>query len=118
MIHIHRQPAIGLVFLAAALPVLSAIPETQRTEGGQYRVLNAGSNGWATANQAIYLAKEGVRFKPDLVIVALYLGNDVSDKNIGSDDNFIEIVPDATELRCVIRLIRGNTRPSMVPSGK
>lgn len=58
---------------------------TQRLEdrlnagGGQYRVLNAGSNGWATANQAIYLAKEGVRFKPDLVIVALYLGNDVSD---------------------------------------
>lgn len=48
-------------------------------EGGQYRVLNAGSNGWATANEAIYLAKEGVRFKPDVVIVALYLGNDVSD---------------------------------------
>src|SRR5215203_1450452 len=48
-------------------------------EGGQYRVLNAGSNGWATANQAVYLAKEGVRFKPDVVIVALYLGNDVAD---------------------------------------
>jgi len=48
-------------------------------EGGQYRVLNAGSNGWATANEVVYLAKEGVRFKPDVVIVALYLGNDVSD---------------------------------------
>jgi lysophospholipase L1-like esterase len=47
--------------------------------GGGYRVLNAGSNGWATANEAVYLAKEGVRFKPDVVIVALYLGNDVSD---------------------------------------
>src|SRR5215212_5117034 len=47
--------------------------------GGNYRVLNAGSNGWATANEAVYLAKEGVRFKPDVVIVALYLGNDVSD---------------------------------------
>src|SRR5262245_51697363 len=58
---------------------------TQRLEdrlnadGGQYRVLNAGSNGWATANEVVYLAKEGVRFKPDVVIVALYLGNDVSD---------------------------------------
>jgi hypothetical protein len=48
-------------------------------EGGRYRVLNAGSNGWATANEAVYLAKEGVRFKPDVVIVALYLGNDISD---------------------------------------
>ncbi|MCC6175067.1 MAG: hypothetical protein IT305_07170 [Chloroflexi bacterium] len=49
-------------------------------ESGQtYRVLNAGSNGWATANELIYLAKEGVRFQPDVVIVALYLGNDVSD---------------------------------------
>src|SRR5215212_8068128 len=47
--------------------------------GGTYRVLNAGSNGWATANEAVYLAKEGVRFKPDIVIVALYLGNDISD---------------------------------------
>jgi hypothetical protein len=47
--------------------------------GLQYRVLNAGSNGWATANEAVYLTKEGVRFKPDVVIVALYLGNDVSD---------------------------------------
>ena len=45
----------------------------------RYRVLNAGSNGWATANELVYLAKEGVRFKPDVVIVALYLGNDVSD---------------------------------------
>jgi len=44
-----------------------------------YRVLNAGSNGWATANEAVYLTKEGVRFTPDVVVVALYLGNDVSD---------------------------------------
>ncbi|MCC7367449.1 MAG: hypothetical protein IT306_03445 [Chloroflexi bacterium] len=47
--------------------------------GLTYRVLNAGSNGWATANEAVYLTKEGVRFKPDVVIVAVYLGNDISD---------------------------------------
>jgi hypothetical protein len=47
--------------------------------GHRYRVLNAGSNGWATANEAVYLTKEGVRFRPDVVVVALYLGNDVSD---------------------------------------
>lgn len=47
--------------------------------GLHYRVLNAGSNGWATANEAVYLTKEGVKFKPDVVIVALYLGNDIGD---------------------------------------
>lgn len=47
--------------------------------GGTYRVLNAGSNGWATANELVYLAKEGVRFQPDLVVLAFYVGNDVSD---------------------------------------
>lgn len=47
--------------------------------GASYRVLNAGSNGWATANELVFLAKEGVRFKPDLVVLAMYLGNDVSD---------------------------------------
>jgi lysophospholipase L1-like esterase len=46
---------------------------------GSYRVLNAGSNSWATANELIYLAKEGVRYSPDVVVVAFYLGNDVSD---------------------------------------
>jgi hypothetical protein len=47
--------------------------------GLHYRVLNAGSNGWATANELIFLAKEGVRFRPDVVVVAFYIGNDVSD---------------------------------------
>jgi hypothetical protein len=51
----------------------------ERPGGASYRVLNAGSNGWATANEAVYLAKEGIRFNPDVVVVALYLGNDVSD---------------------------------------
>ena len=47
--------------------------------GSTYRILNAGSNGWATANELVFLAKEGVRFQPDVVVLAMYLGNDVSD---------------------------------------
>ncbi len=45
----------------------------------RYRTLNAGSNGWATANQLAFLAKEGVRYEPDVVVLAFYVGNDVSD---------------------------------------
>ena len=60
--------------------------------GLTYRVLNAGSNGWATANEAVYLAKEGVRFRPDVVIVALYLGNDISDnyRRVATLQNAVE----------------------------
>ena len=63
-------------------------------EGGgkPYRVLNAGSNGWATANEAVYLVKEGVRFSPDVVVVALYVGNDVSDnyRRVATVHNAVE----------------------------
>ena len=60
--------------------------------GPTYRVLNAGSNGWATANEAVYLTKEGVRFHPDVVVVALYLGNDVSDnyRRVATVQNAVE----------------------------
>jgi hypothetical protein len=50
-----------------------------RGDGATYRVLNGGSNGWATANQLVFLAKEGLRYEPDLVVLAFYVGNDVSD---------------------------------------
>jgi hypothetical protein len=62
------------------------------SSGPHYRVLNAGSNGWATANEAVYLTKEGVRFRPDLVIVALYVGNDVSDnyRRVATVQNAVE----------------------------
>jgi hypothetical protein len=62
------------------------------SSGPHYRVLNAGSNGWATANEAVYLTKEGVRFRPDLVIVALYVGNDISDnyRRVATVQNAVE----------------------------
>ena len=64
---------------------------SERTDR-HYRVLNAGSNGWATANEAVYLTKEGVRFNPDVVVVALYLGNDVSDnyRRVATIQNAVE----------------------------
>jgi len=60
---------------------------TQRLEdrlnasGGatRFRVLNAGSNGWGTVNELVYLAEEGLRYQPDVVVLALYAGNDMSD---------------------------------------
>lgn len=66
--------------------------------GGQYRVLNGGSNGWATANELVFFAKEGYRYRPDVVVLAFYAGNDVS-------DNFrrVETMKDAVEADLSLR---------------
>jgi SGNH hydrolase-like domain, acetyltransferase AlgX len=51
------------------------------TQTGRYEVLNAGVGGWGTGQQSIYLEAEGHRYQPDLVLVALYLGNDIYDNS-------------------------------------
>jgi acetyltransferase AlgX (SGNH hydrolase-like protein) len=47
------------------------------TDTPHYRALNAGSNGWSTANELIFLTEEGFKYQPDLVVVAAYVGNDM-----------------------------------------
>lgn len=49
--------------------------------GDQFEVLNAGVGGWGTGQQLVYLREEGYRYEPDLVVVMLYLGNDVFDNS-------------------------------------
>jgi hypothetical protein len=48
---------------------------------GRYEVLNAGVGGWGTGQQLVYLREEGYRYQPDLVLVMLYLGNDIFDNS-------------------------------------
>jgi hypothetical protein len=47
----------------------------------RYEVLNAGVGGWGTGQQLVYLREEGYRYEPDLVVVLIYLGNDVFDNS-------------------------------------
>lgn len=49
--------------------------------GDRYEVLNAGVGGWGTGQQLVYLREEGYRYQPDLVVVMLYLGNDIFDNS-------------------------------------
>jgi hypothetical protein len=48
---------------------------------GRHEVLNAGVGGWGTGQQLVYLRAEGYRYQPDLVVVLLYLGNDIFDNS-------------------------------------
>lgn len=42
-------------------------------------VISAGVSGWGTAQQLLYYRAEGRRYRPDLVLLLFYLGNDVKD---------------------------------------
>ncbi|MGQ0665961.1 MAG: SGNH/GDSL hydrolase family protein [Nitrospiraceae bacterium] len=42
-------------------------------------VISAGVSGWGTDDQLTYLMRYGVKLKPDLVLIAMTLHNDVSD---------------------------------------
>jgi hypothetical protein len=47
----------------------------------RYEVLNAGVGGWGTGQGLVYLRDEGYRFEPDVVVVLLYVGNDIFDNS-------------------------------------
>ena len=44
--------------------------------GLQVEVVNAGVSGWGTDQQLLWLRNEGVKYAPDLVLLAVYPGND------------------------------------------
>ena len=41
-----------------------------------YQVINTGVSGWGTDQEYLYFADEGVKYSPDIVVLAFYLGND------------------------------------------
>jgi len=47
--------------------------------GRRFEVLNAGVSNWGTDNALLYFRSEGRKYRPDLVLLAFYTGNDVMD---------------------------------------
>lgn len=50
-----------------------------RASGRPVEVINAGVSGWGTDDALRYLTEYGLAYKPDLVVVAMTLHNDISD---------------------------------------
>jgi hypothetical protein len=85
---LFRVLALGDSFVEAA-----QVPEehslTQRLEqslnqqraGRRFEVLNAGVGGWGTAQELLYLRREGLALQPDLVLLVLYSGNDIANNS-------------------------------------
>ena len=54
----------------------------QRLKEGARRpveVINAGVSGWGTDDELTYFTRRGIKYRPDLILVAMTLHNDVSD---------------------------------------
>jgi lysophospholipase L1-like esterase len=54
------------------------------SESGRIELLSAGVVGWGTTQQLAYYRQHGQQFKPDLVLLMFYLGNDFENNLPGS----------------------------------
>jgi hypothetical protein len=51
----------------------------EQDSGQKFEVISAGVGGWGTGQQLLYYRSEGRAYRPDLVILMLFMGNDVKD---------------------------------------
>lgn len=56
--------------------------------GRPIEVINASVSGWGTDDELTYLMREGIKYRPDLVLVAMTLHNDVSDNLLNEYHEF------------------------------
>ena len=62
----------------------------QKAVGRVVEVINASVSGWGTDDELTYLIREGGRFDPDLILVAMTLHNDVNDNLVEEYHKFEE----------------------------
>lgn len=53
----------------------------QSTDDSHYEVINAGVPGWNLENELAYLQAEGLKYKPDLILLDMTLVNDIYGKS-------------------------------------
>jgi hypothetical protein len=51
-------------------------------KGQRFEVIDGGCGGWGTAQEYLYLRDDGMRYAPDLVILAFFVGNDVPNNSL------------------------------------
>jgi len=56
----------------------------------EIEVINAGMSGYAPGDELLFFVHEGVKYRPDLVLVAVYAHNDIKDMARDVDDNMIQ----------------------------
>lgn len=82
---VFRVLVLGDSFMEALqVPFEASFPSLLEREldlgaGGRVEVVNASVSGWGTDDELQYLTRYGMRWKPDLILVAMTLHNDISD---------------------------------------
>ena len=82
---VFRLLVLGDSFMEALqLPFEASFPsllegDLSRRTRRRFEVLNASVSGWGTDDELKYLMSYGLRWKPDLVVVAMTLHNDIND---------------------------------------
>lgn len=81
-----RILVLGDSFTAALqIPEVETFPKLleaqlhQQFPQTKFEVINAGVVGYGTDNQLAYFTHEGYRYQPDLVVLAFFVGNDITD---------------------------------------
>jgi lysophospholipase L1-like esterase len=90
-----RVLALGDSFLAATHVSFDQMMTKQlqsilraQLPGRPVDVVNAGVSGYGQAQEYIYFNQEGYRYSPDLVLVVVFLGNDLIDNVRASDGKY------------------------------
>jgi len=63
---------------------LARLEQSLNPPGAAIRVelIDGGCGGWGTAQEYLYLLDEGPRYRPDLVLLAFFVGNDVANNSL------------------------------------
>lgn len=73
------------------------------------QLLNAGFHGWGTDRQYLYYREDGHRYDSDVVVLQIYIGNDVIDNGVGVlEDTALD------DERLVISYDQPSTRPYFI----
>jgi hypothetical protein len=82
---VFRVLVLGDSFMEALqIPFESSFPSLLERglverSGKAIEVVNASVSGWGTDDELVYLTTHGLKWKPDLVVIAMTLHNDISD---------------------------------------
>lgn len=75
----RRVVVLGDSFTFAALPVEQGYCRQLGARLGGVDVVNAGVPGWTTWQEAAWLKRDGLAYGPDVVVVGVFIGNDVEE---------------------------------------
>lgn len=59
--------------------IIETLLNEDKSIAGKVEVINGGYGGWGTCDQLEFFRQEGRKYQPDLVLLAFFPGNDVSD---------------------------------------